>query len=148
GNPTPTLATVTGLLTDPQFRVAIRALEQRDGIDLLTAPDVTTESGRQAQIQAIDIQTIVTGQSFGQGASGANAASGVGSTVIQNTATTSQYQSQTLPFGPVLDVIPYVSADEFSVQMTIIPTVTEFIGYDDPGKFVPQASAIAGGTSI
>ncbi|EEF61499.1 type II and III secretion system protein [Pedosphaera parvula] len=144
----PTIATVTGLLTDPQFRVAIRALEQRDGVDLLTAPDVTTESGRQAQIQAIDIQTIVTGQQFGQGANGANAASGVGSTVIQNTATTSQYTTQTLPFGPVLDVIPYVSADEFSVQMTIIPTVTEFVQYDPPGPFVPQASAIAGGTSV
>jgi type II secretory pathway component GspD/PulD (secretin) len=142
-----TIATVTGLLTDPQFRVAIKALEQRDGVDLLTAPDVTTESGRQAQIQAVDIQTIVTGQNFGQGANGATGAGG-NNTVINNTATTLQYLSSTLPFGPVLDVIPYVSADEFSVQMTIIPTVTEFVGYDDPGGFVPRASAIAGGTSL
>jgi general secretion pathway protein D len=145
--PINTIATVTGLLTDPQFRVAIKALEQRDGVDLLTAPDVTTESGRQAQISAVDIQTIVTGQNFGQGANGATGAGG-NNTVINNTATTLQYNSSTLPFGPVLDVIPYVSADEFSVQMTIIPTVTEFVGYDDPGGFVPRASAIAGGTSL
>ena len=49
------------------------------------------------------------------------------------------YTTQPLPFGPVLDVIPYVSADEYSVQMTLIPTITEFIGYDDPGQFVPSA---------
>jgi general secretion pathway protein D len=35
-----------------------------------------------------------------------------------------------IPFGPVLDVIPYVSADGYSVQMSIVPTLTEFLGYD------------------
>jgi len=52
-----------------------------------------------------------------------------------------------LPLGPTLDVIPYVSADEYSVQMTIIPTVTEFLGYDDPGKFVVQTQ-VGGGTPL
>jgi type II secretory pathway component GspD/PulD (secretin) len=32
--------------------------------------------------------------------------------------------------GPVLDVVPYVSADGYTIQMTIIPTIKEFIGYD------------------
>ena len=44
-------------------------------------------------------------------------------------------------------MIPYVSADEFSIQMTIIPTVTEFIGYDDAGKFIPTA-AVVGGSAV
>src|SRR5690349_10518282 len=35
-----------------------------------------------------------------------------------------------IPFGPVLDVIPYVSADGFSIEMSIVPTLTEFLGYD------------------
>ena len=35
-----------------------------------------------------------------------------------------------IPFGPVLDVIPYVSADGYSIQMSIVPTLTEFLGYD------------------
>jgi general secretion pathway protein D len=29
--------------------------------------------------------------------------------------------------------------------MTIIPTITEFLGYDDPGAFVPQAQSVSGG---
>jgi Flp pilus assembly secretin CpaC len=30
--------------------------------------------------------------------------------------------------------------------MTIIPTLVQFLGYDDPGPFVPQAQAVAGST--
>ena len=47
----PALASISGILTDPQFRVVIRALQQREGVDLISAPKVTTLSGRQAQIQ-------------------------------------------------------------------------------------------------
>ncbi|MDB6040225.1 MAG: type and secretion system protein [Verrucomicrobiales bacterium] len=39
-------------------------------------------------------------------------------------------QAAQIPFGPVLDVIPYVSADGYSIQMSIVPTLTEFLGYD------------------
>ena len=35
-----------------------------------------------------------------------------------------------IPFGPVLDVIPYVAADGYSIHMSIVPTLTEFLGYD------------------
>jgi general secretion pathway protein D len=35
-----------------------------------------------------------------------------------------------IPFGPVLDVVPYVSADGYSIQMSIVPTLTELLGYD------------------
>lgn len=41
-----------------------------------------------------------------------------------------QPQAAQIPFGPVLDVIPYVSADGYSIQMSIVPTLTEFLGYD------------------
>jgi Flp pilus assembly secretin CpaC/tetratricopeptide (TPR) repeat protein len=145
----PSLLTLTGILTDPQFRLTINALEQRDGVEVLTSPEVTTESGRQAQIQAIDIQQIVTGTANNTGGAANNqftaTAPGVNAPIVSApvfiTPTT-----QSLPFGPTLDVIPYVSADEFSVQMTLIPSVTEFIGYDNPGQFVPQAALPTGQT--
>lgn len=144
----PTVGTLTGILTNPQFRVAIQALEQRDGVDELNAPEVTTESGRQAQIQAVDIQTIVTGNQVqaNSGSSVSGVANGVNSPIVQAIPTVN-YSTSPLPFGPVLDVIPYVSADEYSVQMTLIPTITEFLRYDDPGLFVPAAlvSSVGGG---
>jgi general secretion pathway protein D len=151
GNPlsAPTIGTITGILSQPQFRVAMQALEKRGGVDLLTAPEVTTESGRQAEITAVDIQAIVTGnQANATGGGGfGGVQSGVNSPIV-NQAITVNPQTSLQPFGPVLDVIPYVSADEFSVQMTIIPTITEFIGYDDPGQFVVQAQQAAGSPPI
>jgi general secretion pathway protein D len=39
-------------------------------------------------------------------------------------------QAVQLAFGQVLDVIPYVSADGYTVQLNIVPTFTEFLGYD------------------
>ncbi|HZQ46762.1 MAG TPA: hypothetical protein VFC07_07125, partial [Verrucomicrobiae bacterium] len=145
---TPTVATFTGILTNPQFQLAINALQQRDGTDELTAPEVTTESGRQAQIQAVDLITIVTGTSAGSSGSAgfSGTQSGVNSPIVSQAASVNP-STQILPFGPSLDVIPYVSADEFSVQMTLVPTITEFIGYDDPGLFVPTV-AISGAPPI
>lgn len=140
--PTPTLATLSGILTDPQFRIVLHALESRDGVDLLNESSVTTVSGRQCQIQVVDLQTIVTGTTVNQTAAGGGGVAG-GNGVIGSTV---QPQTQNLPFGPTLDVVPYVSADGFTIQMTIIPTIIEFIGYDDPQGFVIQAQS--GGGSL
>ena len=56
-------------------------------------------------------------------------------------------QTVSQPFGPVLDVVPYVSADDETIQMTILPTITEFVGYDDPGPFVPQILGLTSGSA-
>ena len=59
--------------------------------------------------------------------------SGVGS-VIQPIA-------EPYELGPTLDVVPYVSADGYTVQLTIIPTIKEFIGYDLKSAQLFQAQA-------
>ena len=73
-----------------------------------------------------------------QVAGGAAANNAIGTTIVPST--------QQVPLGPTLDVIPYVSADGYTVQMTLIPTLTEFLGYDDPGQFSIIAQGGAGGT--
>jgi general secretion pathway protein D len=42
----------------------------------------------------------------------------------------------------VLDVVPYVNADGYTIQMTLLPTLKEFLGYDDPGQFVAQVQSV------
>lgn len=42
--------TITGILTDPQFRAVVRGLEQRSHSEKVLGPRVTTLSGRRAQI--------------------------------------------------------------------------------------------------
>jgi type II secretory pathway component GspD/PulD (secretin)/beta-lactamase regulating signal transducer with metallopeptidase domain len=157
----------TGLLKESEYRDVLKALEQRNGVEILTAPEITTENGRQAQIQAVRINatlqaplpvtTIGGGRVAGPDAvqSGQAPASAVFAPTASAPGVNAPIVSapvfimpttQTLPFGPTVDVIPYVSADEFSVQMTLIPSVTEFIGYDDPGQFVPPAALPTGQT--
>jgi general secretion pathway protein D len=72
----PAVATITGILTDPNFRVVIRALEQRSGFESLAEPEVTTISGRQTQMRATDIRTIVTSFNFQQGNAGGTTTTG------------------------------------------------------------------------
>jgi type II secretory pathway component GspD/PulD (secretin) len=75
-NSGPTLATITGILTDPRFRVVIHALEQRNGTESLAEPEVITTSGRQTQMRATEIITIVTSFNFQQGNGGATTTTG------------------------------------------------------------------------
>ena len=63
----PALTTITGIMTDPNFRVVIHALQQRTGTETLAEPEVVTTSGRQTQMRATQLQSIITSFSFQQG---------------------------------------------------------------------------------
>jgi len=145
-NSAPALGTLTGILTDPQFRVVIRALEQRQGVNLMSAPKVTTLSARQAQIKTVRIQYIVTDLDLSQTAGGGGGAVGGVATGAGGVGSTVQPLAEPFELGPVLDVVPYVSADGYTIQMTIIPTVKEFEGYDlqNAQLFAAQAQSVGG----
>ncbi len=70
------VATISGILTDPQFRVVIRAMETRDGVDLISSPKITTVSGRQARISVEETKTIIVGTSVQALGGGAATAAG------------------------------------------------------------------------
>jgi general secretion pathway protein D len=66
------------------------------------------------------------GKLWAQGAGGGGVGGG-----FQGTGTPSiQPQTIPIPLGPVLDVIPHVSADGYTIQLNLIPSVTEFLGYE------------------
>jgi len=69
-NTGPTIGTLTGILTNPNFQVALHALEQRSGTEDLGEPEVTTMSGRQAQMRATQVITVIIDFSFTQGTGG------------------------------------------------------------------------------
>jgi general secretion pathway protein D len=90
-------------------------------------------SGRKSLIALLAAAAFFTVESRAQIAGGA---------VLGNTA---QLITQSLPTGPTLDVIPYVSADGHTIQMTLIPSVVEFVGYDT-SPFRNSAQGGAGNT--
>jgi general secretion pathway protein D len=53
-------------------------------------------------------------------------------------------QTQALETGPVLDVIPYVLSDGYTLNLTLIPSLTEFQGYDTP----PTIANVTGGLNV
>jgi type II secretory pathway component GspD/PulD (secretin) len=49
-------------------------------------------------------------------------------------------QTQQVETGPVLDVVPYVLSDGYTINLTLIPSLTEFEGYSTP----PPVAAVSG----
>ena len=140
-NSAPALGTITGILTDPQFRVVIRALEQRNGVELLSVPEVTTISGRQAKISVVDQAYIATSITTTT-TPGAPSATIVG---VPGAAPPPVFSPYTEPFvlGPVLDVVPYVLADGVTIKLALAPSIYEFVGYDPPPNIVIPSSSSA-----
>jgi general secretion pathway protein D len=140
----PAVGTLTGILTDPQFRVVIHALEQRQGVNLLSAPKVTTLSARQAEVKVVRVRYIVVDLDLSQTAAGGGTVAGGAVTTGGGVGSAIQPIADVFELGPVMDVVPYVSADGFTIQMTIIPTIKEFEGYDlDSARlFTAQAQSV------
>ena len=112
-------APLAAFLSDTQIAAAIKKLEQRDGVDILTGPEVTTESDRQCQIQAVDINTILLG--------GSPPGTTNGPRVLTN-----------IPTGPIVDLVPRVSRGANKIDLKIVGTVTEFVGYENPATVTNQ----------
>ena len=128
---------ITGVLTDEQFRAALRALEQRGGTDLLNAPDVTTLSGRQAQIKVVDIRYIVTDLDYGTNSAPAKSARGANAVTLEGeSANGPRPIAEPFEIGPVIDLAPFVRSDGWTIQLTVLPTVREFLGYDEPSSAI------------
>jgi hypothetical protein len=71
---------MTGILTNPNFQVVLHALESRTGVENLGEPEVTTTSGRQTQMRATSVVTVVIGLNFQQGSAPQSAGVGTGTT--------------------------------------------------------------------
>jgi beta-lactamase regulating signal transducer with metallopeptidase domain len=108
----------SAILTEPQRRVVYRAMEQRGLTNLLKAPKMTMLSGRQGQFKRVAVRYIVTDLDWS-------------STITSLTnPPTAQPIAEPFELGPVLDVVPHVQADGKTIELTTIPTITEFEGYD------------------
>jgi type II secretory pathway component GspD/PulD (secretin)/tetratricopeptide (TPR) repeat protein len=136
GSSAPTVATLTGILTDPNFQVAMHMLQSRTGYENLAEPEATTISGRQTQMRATEVVNVVTGFSFNNGTTANNANAntingGTGGSVV-NQAGVAAVTPNTQPVetGPILDVVPYILSDGYTINMSLIPSYTEFNGYD------------------
>lgn len=138
------LAAITGVLGEFNVNAVIRALSQRTGTELLSAPKLTVLSGNPATITVA--QELRYPQSYGQVQSqvGTGSASGGGSAGVTITAGTPQ-EFTTRNIGVELKVTPTVEEDDYSISLDLNPKVTEFEGFVEYGG---QSVAVSGSTTV
>ncbi|MDQ2867779.1 MAG: hypothetical protein M3R59_05120 [Verrucomicrobiota bacterium] len=145
-NVAPGIFGLSGTLGNATFQAVLRGLNQKKGIDLLSAPRVTTKSGQRATIEIVREfryptqfqapQIPQTVGSFNGGTSGTTIISTGGSTVpITPTA------FETRNTGVTLEVEPVVGPDGVTIDLNLVPQVVEFEGFINYGSPILQPSS-------
>ncbi len=126
---------LSGVFTDPQFQLVIRALNQKKGIDLLSAPRVTTKSGQRAVIEIVREFRYPTQFEPPQipQTVGSTSGIGAGSAPIPITPTTPT-AFETRNTGVTLEVEPVVGPDGITIDLNLVPQVVEFEGFINYGS--------------
>src|SRR5213080_659124 len=120
---------LAGVFTDPQFQVVIRALNQKKGVDLLSAPKVTTKSGQRAIIEIVREFRYPSDFTPPQVPS-IGTTTTTGSQVVPVVVTpTTPKDWQTRNTGVTLEVEPVVGADGATIDLNLVPQVVEFEGF-------------------
>lgn len=129
---------LAGVFTNPQFQVVIRALNQKKGVDLLSAPSVTTKSGQRAIIEVIRElrypRTYTQPQVPSISSSTGSTFIGGASTVPVVVTPTTPQDWETRNTGVTLEVEPVVGGDATTIDLNLIPQVVEFEGFINYGS--------------
>jgi general secretion pathway protein D len=136
---------LSGVFTDPQFQLVIRALNQKKGIDLLSAPKITTKSGQRAVIEIVRefrYPTQFTEPKVPdiQGRGSSNSTTTTIALPVVGPSTPSNFETRNT--GVTLEVEPVVGPDGMTIDLNLVPQVVEFegfINYGSPIKTVNPA---------
>jgi general secretion pathway protein D len=138
GGVAPGIFGLAGVFTDPQFQVVIRALNQKKGVDLLSAPKVTTKSGQRAIIEVVREFRYPSTFTPPQVPS---ISSSTGTTVVGGSTTVPVVVTPTTPqtwetrnTGVTLEVEPVVGGDATTIDLNLVPQVVEFEGFINYGS--------------
>lgn len=144
GAGTSPLAEISGFIGEFDVSATVRALSQKQGSDLLSAPKVTVLSGHAASITVA--RQLRYPRQYGQiqsqvGQTGGESSGSAGVTI---TAGTPQ-DFATENVGVELEVTPTVEEDARSITLDLHPVVTEFEGFVEYGG---PSLAVSGGRTV
>jgi general secretion pathway protein D len=137
----PGILGIAGIFTNPQFQMVIRALSQQKGVDLMSAPKVTTKSGNSATIKItrefpfpseFDPPQVPESNSSSNNSNGGSAAAIVTTSGMVTPATPTSFEKRDL--GVILEVEPQVGADNYTIDLSLAPEVVEFDGFVNYGS--------------
>ena len=151
---TPAAFALAGVFTDPQFQIVMRALSQKKGVDLMTAPSVIVRGGQKSKIEVIrefpyptEFDPPQIPQTFGGGASiGGNAGASQQGGSFPVTPTTPQ-SFEFKNTGVTMEVEATVADDGYTIDLNLAPEVIEFEGFINYGSPIQTTSINALGQS-
>jgi general secretion pathway protein D len=135
---------IAGIFTNPQFQVVIRALSQKKGVDLMSAPKVTTKSGRKAIVRVAREFPYPTEFNAPEPPP-PSTVSGTGSTIspppgtfvsqgVVTPSTPTAFETRNL--GVTLEVEPIIGPDGYTIDLNLSPEVVEFDGFINYGSTI------------
>jgi general secretion pathway protein D len=134
---------LAGVFTDPQFQVVVHALNQKKGVDLLSAPKVTTKSGQRAVIEIVREFRYPTQFQPPQIPQTVGSTSGtVGGTTSVPITPTTPTAFETRNTGVTLEVEPVVGPDGVTIDLNLVPQVVEFEGFINYGSPILAPAAV------
>lgn len=147
----PGIFALSGVFTDPQFQLVIRALSQKKGVDLMSAPSVTTRSGQRATIEVIrefiyptEFDPPQIPQTIGATTTGGIA--GAASTFPVTPTTPTAFEMR--PVGVRMEVDPVIGPDGYTIDLNMAPEVTEFEGFINYGSPINSSATDALGNPV
>ncbi len=144
---------ISGIFSNPQFQVLIRALDQKKGVDLLSAPKVTTKSGQRANVKVTRTFFYPTQFTPPEIPGNTGSSSSSGSSVIfldprlqppptVTPAFPDAFESRDI--GVSLEVEPIVGADSYTIDLNLSPEVVDFDGFIDYGSPITSVGYTSG----
>ncbi len=141
---TPGVFALSGVFTDPQFQVMMRALSQKKGVDLMTAPSIIVRGGQRSKIEVIrefpwptefdppQIPQTVGGGGGGGGFPGLGGGNQQGAAFPVTPTTPNAFQFRNT--GVTMEVEATVGEDGYTIDLNLAPDVTEFEGFINYGS--------------
>lgn len=115
--PSGNILSLSGILTQPEFRMIVHALDQSGFSNVLSAPKVTTLNNQQAQIEVV--KEIIYPTEFELTPATTNDS---GNIVTQPVVTPASWNTRDV--GIILNVTPSVGADKKTINLALKPEVS------------------------
>ena len=126
------------ILSEREYGTLINEFLGRDGVDVLSAPSMTTLSGRSGELSMLEKQTVVIPRDS-VGSEAEPIASSVTASSDANGGDDPAIFTRSVDVGPTIRVLPRVHSNMKEMELDVEFKMREFLGYDDPG---PSAAGI------
>ncbi len=144
---------LSGVLTDPQFQMVVRALNQKKGVDLISVPSIVAKGGQRASISLArefiyptEFDPPEVPQQVGSFQIGNVRINTGNNTAPITPSTPTTFEMRRV--GSVIEMEPIISENGREVDLLINPEFTEFEGFIDYASDIDNPLDLGGGAII